>query len=121
MRRGIWTDITGNSSICERRTDSLSDHVFHSFAAAKTYFGLSGMDVNIYLLKRHLNEKKCYRIDAVREHRAIALGHARRYRLVPNESLIDKEVLRVACGASLTRGRNKARNPSNVFAAAIDR
>ena len=86
----------GGARLHERGADGVADEVVDEAGLAEADFGFGGMDVDVDLLRRHLEEEEDDGIGGGREDVAVGLGERVEDELVADEALVDEDVDGVA-------------------------
>ena len=86
----------GGAGLHERGADGVADEVVDEAGLAEADLGLGGMDVDVDLLRRHLEEEKDDGEGGGWEDVAVGLGEGVEDELVADEALVDEDVDGVA-------------------------
>ncbi len=86
----------GGARLHERGADGVADEVVDEAGLAEADFGLGGMDVDVDLLRRHLEEEQDDGVGGGRDDVAVGLGERVEDELVADEALVDEDVDGVA-------------------------
>src|SRR5687767_9519589 len=79
------------------------------------------MNIDVDLFEGYIDEKKCNRINTVRQNGTIAGDQAACDHLVPDETPVHKEILRILICSPFSRCGDETTNGCNVFASAGNR
>ena len=86
----------GGAGLHERGADGVADEVVDEAGLAEADFGLGGVDVDVDLLRRHLEEEEDDRERGGRDDVAVGLGERVEDELVADEAVVDEDVDGVA-------------------------
>ena len=104
----------------QRIPDRLGNNVLYSLSPAKADLGLCRVNVDVDLFERNIKKQKRDRIYAMRQDRTKTLEQSAGDRLVADEALVNKKVLRIAVRPPFARCRDETRDLCDKFPAAVD-